>query len=125
MHRLRNDSRGVWPPLKHRSLPDRLLPAEQQALDPLLVLGLELDLVEIPVVGDQRLVSLFVGPIAHDRLGGFGRLCECRGSPFLSRAEFSVTDGPHLRIKEACLLRYSFTSTPTFYVASSNRIEGQ
>jgi len=48
-----------------------------------------------------------------------------RAASVVSRAEFSVTDGPHLRKMEVCLRRYSFTNTPTFYVASSNRIEGQ
>jgi hypothetical protein len=82
----RAESLSLWPPLKHAtSLPDRqprpwALPdeigedrprlvetaaGEQHALDPLLVLGPELDLVEIPVIRDQRLVSLFVGPLGH------------------------------------------------------------
>jgi len=37
----------------------------QHALDPLLVLGSELDLVEIPVVGKQRIIGFFVGPLGH------------------------------------------------------------
>ena len=38
---------------------------EQQALDTLAVAGPLLDLVEIAMVGDQRLVSLFVG-LGHE-----------------------------------------------------------
>jgi hypothetical protein len=72
---------SLWPSLKHTSsLPDRqprprsppgevgedrprlveTAAGEKHALDPLLVLGPKLDLVEITVVRQQRLVSLFV-----------------------------------------------------------------
>jgi hypothetical protein len=38
----------------------------EHALDPGAVLGSFLDLVEVAVVRNQRLVGLFVGPLAHD-----------------------------------------------------------
>jgi hypothetical protein len=48
----------------------QVAPRIEHAVDLGAVLGPHLDLVAITVVRDQRLVSLFVRPIAHDSEGG-------------------------------------------------------
>ena len=58
----------------------RLLPAYSRGIDTVAILAPRFDLVEFAVICIERVVGLFVGPIAHDRLGGFWRPKVGRGS---------------------------------------------
>jgi hypothetical protein len=58
---------------------DRAIAGEQQARDGLAVLGPLLDLVEIAMIGEQRLVRLFVGPGHEAVRSTISRLCRCGG----------------------------------------------